>query len=159
MDSTVRCGIRSCGPRRLCQAGRLPLVGLFFVQAEEHRLGRESLPDLGRCCCFSTRAFTVCTSTTCEPVQQCSFCTVILWASACAMTPTPGGPTPGRLTPGVSATPEPSMTKNSSSSRAPQLRLALNSATTRRSAKNAQNAQKSRSTPSLQDHKNVQPCR
>ena len=49
---------------------------------------------------------------------------------------TTGGLTPGSSTPGVSATPEPSMTKNSSSSRAPQLRLALNLRDNRRSAKN-----------------------
>ena len=36
------------GPRRLCQAGRPPPAGLFFVQAEEHRLGRRSLPVLVR---------------------------------------------------------------------------------------------------------------
>ena len=52
---------------------------------------------------------------------------------------TTGGLTPGSSTPGVSATPEPSMTENSSSSKAPQLRrLALNSGTTQRSAKNAE---------------------
>ena len=37
-----------------------------------------------------------------------------------ALTHAPGGPTPGSPTPGVSATPEPSTTKNYSSSRAPQ---------------------------------------
>ena len=110
-----------------------------------------------RCCCFRrVRSPCVCP----QHVSPCSSVLhTILWASGCAMTPTPGGPTPGRLTPGVSATPEPSMTKNSSSSRASQLRLALNSGTTRRSAKNAQNAIKSPSTPLLQDHRNVQPCR
>ena len=35
-------------PRRLCQAGRPPPAGLFDVQAEEHRLGRRSLPVLVR---------------------------------------------------------------------------------------------------------------
>ena len=39
---------RSCGPRRLCQAGRPPSAGLFVVQAEEHRLGRRSRLDRGR---------------------------------------------------------------------------------------------------------------
>ena len=34
-------------PRRLYQAGRPP-AGLFVVQAEEHRLGRRSRPELGR---------------------------------------------------------------------------------------------------------------
>ena len=34
-------------PQRLCQAGRQPPAGLFFVEAEELRLKR-SLPDLGR---------------------------------------------------------------------------------------------------------------
>ena len=35
-------------PRRLCQAGRPPPAGLFVEQAEEHRLGRRSRPELGR---------------------------------------------------------------------------------------------------------------
>ena len=61
---------------------------------------------------------------------------------------TTGGLTPGSSTPGVSATPEPSMTKNSSSSRAPQLRkLALNSGITRRSAKIADKPLKNPSPP------------
>ena len=48
------------------------------------------------------------------------------------------------------------MTKNSSSSRAPQLRLALNSGTTRRSANNAEKPQKGPSMPSLRNHRGVQ---
>ena len=76
MGSTVRCGTRFCGPpaalRRLPHrtARRTPYprplwsstcstwppwslpwppsAGLFFVQAEDHQLGRRSLPDLGR---------------------------------------------------------------------------------------------------------------
>ena len=35
-------------PRQLCQAGRPPPAGLFFVQTEEHPLGRRSLPVLVR---------------------------------------------------------------------------------------------------------------
>ena len=48
------------------------------------------------------------------------------------------------------------MTKNSSSSRAPRLRLALNSGTTRRSAKNSGKPQKSPSMTSLRNHRDVQ---
>ena len=51
-------------------------------------------------------------------------------------------------TPSVSATPEPSMTKNSSSSIAPQLRkLALNSGITRRSTKNGLKGRKKPTSP------------
>ena len=51
-----------------------------------------------------------------------------------------GGRTPGSQTPGVPATPEPSMTKNSSSSRA---RVALNFGTNGGARKKQQNAAKS----------------
>ena len=46
--STVCRWTRACGPGGSARAGRPPPAGLFFVQAEELRLGRRSLPDLGR---------------------------------------------------------------------------------------------------------------